>query len=72
MARVGEDRNAYRVLVGKPDGGRKLGKARRRWEGNSKIDIKEMRWKAWNGLIWLRLHTQVAGCCKAVINCRVP
>jgi hypothetical protein len=38
---VGEDRDAYRVLVGKPDGGRKLGKASHRWKVIVKLILKK-------------------------------
>ena len=40
MARVGEGRGVYRVLVGKPEGKRPLG--RRRWEDNIKMDLQEL------------------------------
>jgi hypothetical protein len=40
----GEKRNAYRNLVGKPEGKRPLGRPRRRWVDNIKIDIRETRW----------------------------
>jgi hypothetical protein len=39
-----EKRNAYRILVGKPDGKRPLGRRRRRWVDNIKIDLREMGW----------------------------
>ena len=39
VARMGEGRGVYRVLVGKPEGKRPLGRPRRRWEDNIKIDI---------------------------------
>jgi hypothetical protein len=39
---VGEKRNAYRILVGKPEGKRPLGIPRRRWVGNIKIDLREI------------------------------
>jgi hypothetical protein len=42
VARMGEDRGVYRVLVGKPKGKRPLGKLRRRWEDNIKIDLQEV------------------------------
>ena len=42
MARMGEGRGVYRVLVGKPEGKRPLGRARRRWEDNIKMDLQEM------------------------------
>jgi hypothetical protein len=42
VARMGEERGVHRVLVGKPEGKRPLGKPRRRWEDNSKMDLQEM------------------------------
>ena len=50
-------RGVYRVLVGRPEGKRPLGRHRRRWEDNIKIDLQEVGWGAWNGLIWLRIGT---------------
>ncbi|KAJ4442482.1 hypothetical protein ANN_04068 [Periplaneta americana] len=41
---MGESRNAYRVLVGKPEGKRPLGRPRRRWEDNIKMDLREVRY----------------------------
>jgi hypothetical protein len=52
-----EGRGAYRVLVGRPEGRRPLGRPRRRWEDNIKMDLQEMGWGAWTGLIWLRIGT---------------
>ncbi|KAJ4450739.1 hypothetical protein ANN_02169 [Periplaneta americana] len=42
VARMGESRNAYRVLVGRPEGKRHLGRPRRRWEDNIKMDLREV------------------------------
>ena len=42
VARMGEDRGVYRVLVGKPEGKRPLGRPRRRWEDNIKMDLQEV------------------------------
>jgi hypothetical protein len=42
VARRGEDRGVYRVLVGKPEGMRPLGRPRRRWEDNIKTDLQEV------------------------------
>ena len=42
MARMGEGRGVYRVLVGKPEGKRPLGRPRRRWEDNIKMDLQEV------------------------------
>jgi hypothetical protein len=39
---MGETRNAYRILVGKPEGMRPLGRPRRRWEDNIQIDFREI------------------------------
>jgi hypothetical protein len=44
VARIGEKRNAYRILVGKVEGKRPLGSPRRRWVNNIKMDIREIRW----------------------------
>jgi hypothetical protein len=41
---MGEKRNAYRILVGKPEGRRPLGRPRRRWVDNIKIDLREIEW----------------------------
>jgi hypothetical protein len=52
----GEKRNAYRILVGKPGGKRPLGRPRRRWEDNIKVDLREDE-VVWTGLMWLRIGT---------------
>jgi hypothetical protein len=44
VARMGERRGAYRALVGKPEGRRPLGRPRRRWEDNIKMDLREVGW----------------------------
>jgi hypothetical protein len=51
-----KSRGAYRVLVGKPEVKRSLGRLRRRWE-DMKVDLKEVGWGAWTGLIWFRVLT---------------
>jgi hypothetical protein len=42
VARMGEERNAYRILVGKSEGRRPLGRPRHRWVDNIKIDLREI------------------------------
>jgi hypothetical protein len=42
VARMGEERSVYRVLVGKPEGNRPMGRPRHRWEGNIKMDLQEV------------------------------
>jgi hypothetical protein len=44
VARMGEKRNEYRILVGKPEGKRPLGRPRRRWVDNIKMDLRKIRW----------------------------
>jgi hypothetical protein len=53
-----DKRAAYRVLVGRPEGKRKLRRHRHRCEDDIKIDLQEVGlvW-AWTGLIWLRIGT---------------
>jgi hypothetical protein len=41
---MGEKRNSYRILVGKPEGKRPLGRPKRRWVDNIKTDLREMVW----------------------------
>ena len=43
MARMGEGRGVHRVLLGKPEGKRALGRTRRKWENNIKMDLQEAR-----------------------------
>jgi hypothetical protein len=43
--------------VGKTEGKRPLGRPRYRWEDNIKVDLHEVGWVAWTGLIWLRVGT---------------
>ena len=50
VARMGESRTLYRVLVGKPDGKRPLGRPRHRWEGNIKLDLEEV---GCEGMDWI-------------------
>jgi hypothetical protein len=45
IARTGEMRNAYNILVGKPEWKRPLGRPRRRWEDNIRMDLREVVWK---------------------------
>jgi hypothetical protein len=44
VARMGEKRGAYRILVGRPEGRRSLGRPRLRWEDNIKMDFQEVGW----------------------------
>jgi hypothetical protein len=56
VARMGEGRNVYSVLLGKPEGKRPLGRPRRRWEDGIKMDLREIDWGGvWSGFTWLRI-----------------
>jgi hypothetical protein len=44
VARMGDTRNAYMILVGKPEGKRPQGRPRRRWVDNIKMDLREIGW----------------------------
>jgi hypothetical protein len=56
VARMGEERKVYKVLVGKHEGKRPLGRPRRRWEDGLRMDLGEIGWAAWCGFSWLRLR----------------
>jgi hypothetical protein len=55
VASMGETRDAYRILVGKPDGKRPLRRSRRWWEDNIKMDFERQDGVVWTGSIWLRI-----------------
>jgi hypothetical protein len=56
VARMGEGRGMYRVLVRKPEGKRPLGRPRHRWEDNITVDLQEVGCGVWTGLSWLRIE----------------
>jgi hypothetical protein len=51
---MGEERKVYKVLVGKPEGKRPLGRPRRRWEDGIRMDLREIGLGGWIGFDWLR------------------
>ena len=57
VARIGDSRDVYSVLVGKPEGKRPFGRPRHRWEDNIKMDFQEVGCGAWTGSSWLRIGT---------------
>jgi hypothetical protein len=70
VARMGEKRGAYKILMGRPEGRRPLGRPRRRWEDNIKVGIQEVGW----GMDWIELALDTnrwRALVKAVINLRV-
>ena len=72
VARMGEGRGVYRVLVGKPEGRRPLGRPRRRWEDNIRMDLRKVGCEC---VEWMELAQDRDRCCalvSAVMNLRVP
>jgi hypothetical protein len=72
VARMGEGRGVYRVLVERPEGKRPLGRPRRWWEDNIKMDLGE---KGINEANWIQLaqnRFQWRACVNTVMNLRVP
>jgi hypothetical protein len=64
--------NAYRILMGKPEGKRPLGRLRRRWVNNIKMDLREVEW---DDMHWIDLpqdRDQWNALVNAVMNVRVP
>jgi hypothetical protein len=64
VERMGEKRNVYRILVGKPEGKRTLESPRRKWVDNIKMDLREI---GWDGMDWIDLAFVIT-----VMNLRVP
>jgi hypothetical protein len=72
VARMGETRTPYRILVEKPEGRRPLGRPRRRWVDNIKLDLREMDW---DGVDWIELaqdRDQWRAVVNTVMNLRFP
>jgi hypothetical protein len=72
VARMGEGRSFFRVLVGRPEGKRPLGRLRRSWEDNIKMDLREI---GIYGANWIQLaqdRVQWRGFVNTVTNLRVP
>jgi hypothetical protein len=72
VTRMGEGRGANRILVERPEGRRLLGRPRRRWEDNIKMDLQEI---GWNGVAWIDMaqdRDRWRALVNAVMNLRVP
>jgi hypothetical protein len=72
VARMGAGRGAYRILVGRPEGRRPLGRPRHRWEDNIKMDLKEVRWEGTNCIDMAQNRGRWRALVIAVMNLRVP
>jgi hypothetical protein len=72
VARMGEVRGTYRILVGRPEGRRPLERPRHRWEDNIKMDLQEV---GWEGVDWIDMaqdRDRWQALVNAVMNLRVP
>jgi hypothetical protein len=72
VARMEEGRGVYRVLIRRPEGKRPLGRPRRRWEDNIKMDLSQIEI---DGANWIQLaqdRVQCLPCVNTVMNLRVP
>jgi hypothetical protein len=72
VARMGEKRNAYRLLVGKPEGKRPLGRPRRRSVDNIKMDLLEIGWGSLNWICPAQDRDKWRVLVNAIMNLRVP
>jgi hypothetical protein len=69
---MGEKRNAYRILVGKPEGQRPLGRPRRRWEDNTEMDLREIGWSGMNLIDLAQDRDQWRAYVNTVMNLWLP
>jgi hypothetical protein len=69
---MGEKRNAYRLLLGKPEGERPLGRPRRRWIDNIKMDLLEIGWGSVDCIALAEDRNKWRALVNAVMNLRVP
>jgi hypothetical protein len=72
VARMGEVRGAYNILVGRPEGRRPLGRPRRRWEDNIKMDLWEIGFGDVNWIHWAQDRDRCRALVNTVMNLRVP
>jgi len=72
VARMGERRGVYRVLVGKPEGRRPLGRPRHRWEDNIRMDLREVGCECVGKMELAQDRDRWRALVSAVMNLRVP
>ena len=72
VARIGEERGLYKVLVGKPEGMRPLGKPRRRWVDNIRMDLQEVGCVCMDLIGLAQERESCRTLVSAVMNFRVP
>jgi hypothetical protein len=69
---MGEGRGVYRILVGRPEGKRPLGRPRRRWEDNIKLDLREIRIDEANWILLAQDRVQCRVFVNTVMNLQAP
>jgi hypothetical protein len=72
IARIREKRNAYRILMGKPEEKRPLGRPKHRWVDNNKMDLRKV---GWDGVDWIGMaqdRDQWRALVTTVLNLRIP
>jgi hypothetical protein len=72
VARMGEVRGAYNILVGRPEGRRPLGRHRRRWEDNMKMDLREIGFGDVDWIHWAQDRDSWRALVNKVMNLQVP
>jgi len=72
VAHMGERRGIYRILVDKPEGKKPLGRLRRRWEDNIKVDLQEVVCGGLDSIMLAQDRDRWWALVKAVMNFRVP
>jgi hypothetical protein len=72
VARLGEKRNAYRILVGNPEGKRPLGRPRHGWVDDIKMDLREIGWDGVNWIDMAQDRIQWRALVNMVLNLQVP
>jgi hypothetical protein len=72
VARMGEVSGAYNILVGRPEGRRQLGRPRRRWEDNIKMDLREIGFRDVDWIHWAQDRDRWRAVVNTAMNLRVP
>jgi transcription termination factor 2 len=71
VARIGEKRKLYRVLVGKPEGKRPLGRPRRRWKDEIRMDLRKIGWGSVDWILLAQDRDRWRAVVNTVMNLRV-
>jgi hypothetical protein len=69
---MGEGRGAYRILVGRPEGRRPLGRPRLTWEDNIKMDLQDVGWRGMDWIDMAQDRDRWQALVNVVMNLQVP